>query len=125
MKALVVDKKVELSLLDIVRYQIHFYCFINNIRIAPAQLDALAYLGMWGEINISDFCQEITDIELFTNTQTVRNFIIKCVKSGYILRKGTGNKNIELSEIFDLHRTGTMLINLKVYHVDKSQNTNS
>lgn len=125
MKALVVDKKVPLSLFDIIRYQIHFYCFINNIRIAPAQLDALAYLGMWGEINISDFCQQITDIELFTHPQTVRNFVIKCVKDGYILRKGLGNKNIELSEAFELQNAGTILINLKVYHVDQSKNANS
>lgn len=125
MKALVVDKKVPLSLFDIIRYQIHFYCFINNIRIAPAQLDALAYLGMWGEMNISDFCQQITDIELFTHPQTVRNFVIKCVKDGYIIRKGLGNKNIELSESFELQNAGTILINLKVYHVDQSENPNS
>jgi len=125
MKALVVDKKVPLSLFDIIRYQIHFYCFINNIRIAPAQLDALAYLGMWGEMNISDFCQQITDIELFTHPQTVRNFVIKCVKDGYIIRKGLGNKNIELSESFELQNAGTILINLKVYHVDQSESPNS
>lgn len=125
MKALVVDRKVELEMFDIIRFQIHFYCFIHNIRIAPAQLDALAYLGMWGEMNISDFCQQITDIELFTHPQTVRNFVIKCTKDGFIVRKGLGNKNIELSDIFELQRTGTILINMKVYHVDKSQEANS
>jgi hypothetical protein len=124
-KALVVEKNVPLSLFDIVRYQMHFYCFMNNVRMAPAQLDTLAYLGLWGEMNISDFCQQITDLELFTNPQTVRNFVIKCVKDGYIVRKGLGNKNIELSEVFVLLNTGTILINLKLYHVDKSETPNS
>lgn len=124
-KALVIEKNVPLSLFDIIRYQMHFYCFMNNIRIAPAQLDTLSYLGLWGEINISDFCQQVTDLELFTNPQTVRNFIIKCVKDGYIIRKGLGNKNIELSNIFSLLNSGTILINLKVYHADQIKKSNS
>jgi hypothetical protein len=98
---------------------------MNNIRIAPAQLDTLSYLGLWGEINISDFCQQVTDLELFTNPQTVRNFIIKCVKDGYIIRKGLGNKNIELSNVFSLLNSGTILINLKVYHADQIEKSNS
>jgi hypothetical protein len=124
-KALVIEKNVPLSLFDIIRYQMHFYCFMNNIRIAPAQLDTLSYLGLWGEINISDFCQQVTDLELFTNPQTVRNFIIKCVKDGYIIRKGLGNKNIELSNVFSLLNSGTILINLKVYHADQIEKSNS
>lgn len=124
-KALVIEKNVPLSLFDIIRYQIHFYCFMNNIRIAPAQLDTLAYLGMWGEINISDFCQQVTDLELFTHPQTVRNFVIKCVKDGYIIRKGLGNKNIELADLFNLLNTGNILITLKLYHVDQIKKPNS
>lgn len=124
-KALVVEKNIGLSLFDIIRYQIHFYCFMNNIRIAPAQLDALAYLGMWGEINISDFCQQITDMELFTHPQTVRNFVIKCVKDGYIIRTGLGNKNIQLSKDFNLLNEGNILINLKLYYVDQIKKSDS
>lgn len=124
-KALVIEKNVPLSLFDIIRYQIHFHCFMNNIRIAPAQLDTLAYLGMWGEINISDFCQQVTDLELFTHPQTVRNFVIKCVKDGYIIRKGLGSKNIELANLFSLLNNGNILITLKLYHVDQIQNSNS
>ena len=54
MKIDVIDKKVSLSQFDIIRFQLTMYCFLNNIKISPAQLNTLAYLGMWGEMNISD-----------------------------------------------------------------------
>ena len=76
-------------------------------------------------INISDFCQQVTDLELFTHPQTVRNFVIKCVKDGYIIRKGLGSKNIELADLFGLLNNGNILITLKLYHVDQVQKSNS
>jgi hypothetical protein len=120
MKAFVVEKNIKLSLFDIIRYQINFYCFINNIRLSPAQLDTLAYLGLWGEMNISDFCEEVVKEEIFTNPQTARNFLIKSVKEGLVLRKGLGNKIVELSSVFELVNSGTIVINSKIYHVQES-----
>jgi len=125
MKAKVVEKKLALNLYDIIRFQINTHCFLNAVRISPAQLDAIAFLGMWGEMNISDFCEQIVVEELFGNPQTVRNFVIKCVKDGLVNRKGMGNKIITLSEKFKLLNEGTILINMKVYHVDQSQDSNT
>jgi hypothetical protein len=125
MKAKVVEKKLALNLYDIIRFQINTHCFLNAVRISPAQLDAIAFLGMWGEMNISDFCEQIVVEELFGNPQTVRNFVIKCVKDGLVNRKGMGNKIITLSEKFKLLNEGTILINMKVYHVDQSQESNT
>tara|TARA_R110001592_G_scaffold243219_2_gene504164 strand:+ start:2075 stop:2434 length:360 start_codon:yes stop_codon:yes gene_type:complete len=118
MKVLKIDKKLELSLHDIIRFQITTYCFINSIKISPAQMDTLAYLGEWGEMNISDFCDEVVLKEVFGNSQTVRNFITKCVKDGYVLRYGKGNKLISLTEKVELLSEGNILIDMKVYHVE-------
>jgi hypothetical protein len=120
MKAYVVEKKTQLSLFNIVRYQINFYCFVNDIRLSPAQLDTLAYLGLWGEMNISDFCEEVVKQEVFTNPQTARNFLIKCVKDKLVIRKGLGNKIVELADVFELVNSGTIVINSKIYHVQES-----
>ena len=100
--------------------EINTYCFLNNIRISPAQMDTLAYLGMWGEMNISDFCEQVVTEEIFGNPQTVRNFIIKCVKDKLVIRKGMGNKVIVLSEDFELLKENNFLINIKAYHVLQS-----
>jgi len=120
MKVEVVEKQIPMELYDIIRFQLTTYCFLKNIRLSPAQMDTLAYLAMWGEMNISDFCEQVVQNEIFTNPQTVRNFIIKCVKDEYVERKGFGNKLIVLSPIFDLLTVGSMVITLKLYHVDKS-----
>jgi hypothetical protein len=121
MKAKVVEKQIPMTLYDIIRFQINNYCFLNNVRISPAQLDTLAFLGMWGDMNISDFCDQIVTEEIFGNPQTVRNFVIKCVKDKLVVRKGTGKKIICLDDAFNLLNEGTILINMKVYHADQSQ----
>lgn len=121
MKVQVIDKNLPMTLYDIIRFQINNYCFLNDVRISPAQLDTLAYLGMWGDMNISDFCDQVVDEDVFSNPQTVRNFVIKCVKENLILRKGTGKKIICLVDDFSLLREGSILINMKVYHANKSK----
>ena len=127
MKIDVIDKKVSLSQFDIIRFQLTMYCFLNNIKISPAQLNTLAYLVMWGEMNISDFCDQIVEEEIFGNPQTVRNFILQSVRSGYVVRKGKGKKLIELSDSVDLGGRRIIKKNLKVYYVEsqESENTNS
>lgn len=112
--------KVELSLYDIIRYQLMDYCFHNKIRISPAQLDCLGLLGLQGPINISDFCQNVVDDEnIFGNTQTVRNYILKCVKENIILRSGNGNKLIQIHPDLGIIYEGNIVIEQKVYHVEK------
>lgn len=118
MKALVVDKILRLSLHDIIRFQINLYCFDKKIRISPSQLDTLSFLGLYGDINITDFCDQIVNEEVFSNVQTVRNFIGKCVKDGYIIRSGTGNKLVSLNKEMKILCTGNILLNLKVVHVE-------
>ena len=54
------------------------HCFLNEIRVSPAQLNCLGLLGLYGEINMSDFCAEVVSEEIFGNVQTTRNFITKC-----------------------------------------------
>lgn len=125
MKVKVVDKILPMTLHDIVRFQINNYCFLEDVRVSPAQLDTLAYLGVWGDINISDFCDQVVEEQVFTNAQTVRNFIVKCVKNDLVIRKGTGKKIICLSDEFGLQRNGSILINMKVYHEDKGEESNN
>lgn len=112
-----IDKKLGLALLDIIRFQIMFHCFVEKIRLSPAQIECLALLGEFGEMNISDFCNEASDSEIFGNAQTVRNFVIKCVKDGLITRTGLGNKLISLNKDLAIVTSGNILLDLKVYHV--------
>ena len=125
-KALVVNKQVPLSLIEVIKFQINMHCFINKIRLSPAQLDCLSLLGLYGEMNMSDFCNEVISEEIFGNVQTTRNFITKCVKEDLVTRSGLGNKVVSLNNSLELLTEGTILLNLKVYHLetDQGQRTN-
>jgi len=117
-KALVVNKQVPLSLKEVIKFQINMYCFINKIRLSPAQLDCLSLLGLYGDINMSDFCAEVVSEEIFGNVQTTRNFITKCVKDDLVTRSGLGNKIVSINKKLELLTEGTILLNLKVYYVE-------
>jgi len=84
-------------------------------------MDTLAYLGEWGEMNISDFCEQVVAEEVFSNPQTVRNFILSCVKDGSVIRNGKGNKIISLTGDVELLSEGNILIDMKVYHVENEK----
>lgn len=120
-KALVVNKQIPLSLIDVIKFQLNMYCFINKIRVSPAQLDCLSMLGLFGEINMSDFCNEIVSEEIFGNVQTTRNFITKCVKDNLVTRSGLGNKLVSINNDLELLTEGTILLNLKVYHLEANK----
>lgn len=120
-KALVVNKQVPLSLFDVIKFQINMHCFTEKIRLSPAQMDCLALLGMYGDMNMSDFCEQVVTNEIFGNVQTTRNFITKCVKDGLVTRSGLGNKVVSLEKTFNVLTEGTILLNLKVYHVEANK----
>lgn len=114
--AKVIRNNIPLSLLDTVRFQINLYCFLNNYRLSPAQNDCLAALGLYHPINISDFCDQTVNEQIFGSTQTTRNFIMKCIKDGLVYRHGTGNKLISLSDKLNVLTEGTIVLDLKIYH---------
>jgi len=120
-KALIINKQVPLSLLEIIKFQINMHCFINKIRLSPAQMDCLSLLGLYGEINMSDFCNEVVSEKILGNVQTTRNFITKCVKDNLVIRTGLGNKLILINPKLELRTSGTILLNLKVYHHETNQ----
>lgn len=115
------DKLISMTLHDIVRFQISNYCFMEDVKISPNELTTLAYLSIWGEINFSDFCLQVRDEGIYGNPQTVRNFILKCIKSGLVLRKGKGLKTIVLQENIEVLSEGNIVINMKVYHAEKQE----
>jgi hypothetical protein len=119
-KAKVIKNNIALELYDIIRFQINLYCFLNNYRLSPAQNECLALLGQYQPINISDFCDQTVEQNIFSSAQTTRNFIMKSIKDGLIYRHGTGNKLISLSEKLNLITEGTVLLDLKVYHHEGS-----
>ena len=104
-----------MDLHTLIRYQLVMYCFVNEIHLSPNQLTTLTYLAEWGEMNISDFCNEIYDRSIYGSPQTVRNFILECVKDKLIVRSGKGSKLISITSKVDLLTEGGIVLKHTVY----------
>ena len=128
----VVDKKVNMSLEEIIKFQIITYCYIHKIVITDSDLNCLTLLGLNKKAEISDFCNGCCDPEqrdkesqltykkvIFKTPQTVRNCIVKMINYNVINREGFGHsKTIELNPVINMQAEGNILLNFKMFHID-------
>jgi hypothetical protein len=127
----VVDKKVNMSLEDIVKFQVMMYCYTHKITISEADLNCLTLLGLNKKAELSDFCNACCDPEekdkdsdlpyqkvIFKTPQTVRNCIAKMKNYNIINKDGLGHsKIIELNPELSIQSEGNVLLNFKMYHI--------
>jgi len=127
----VVDKKVNMSLEEIIKFQIMTYCYIHKITITDSDLSCLTVLGLNKKVEISDFCNGCCDPEqrdkeselpykkvIFKTPQTVRNCIAKMTNYNIINRDGFGHsKTIELNPAMNMQTEGNVLLNFKMFHI--------
>jgi hypothetical protein len=115
-----VTKRVRMGHRDIIKYQLITECFINQIHITNAELDCLAQLGAYGEYDMADFCNSIVDEKIFSNSQTVRNFLNKASKNRLILKEvieGSNKKKVKLNPIFSVQTVGSIMLDYKIAYV--------
>jgi hypothetical protein len=131
----VVDKKVSMSLEEIIRFQIVIYCYIHKIIITESDLSCLTVLGLNKKAELSDFCNACCDPEerdkestltykkvIFKTPQTVRNCIAKMRNYNIINREGFGHsKIIELNSELSVQTEGNVLLNFKMFHLDTQE----
>jgi hypothetical protein len=102
----VVDKKVNMSLEDIIRFQIVTYCYIKKVTISEADLNCLTLLGLNKKAELSDFCNACCDLSnrdkepalsyqkaIFKTPQTVRNCIARMRNYNIINKDGLGHSS--------------------------------
>lgn len=119
-----VTKRVKMGHRDIIKYQLITECFINRIHITNAELDCLALLGAYGEYDMADFCNSIVEEKIFSNSQTVRNFLNKASKSKLIIKKstkGSNRKKVKLNPSFNIQTDGTIVLDYKIAYVTQEQ----
>jgi len=115
-----VTKRVRMGHRDIIKYQLITECFINRIHITNAELDCLAQLGAYGEYDMAEFCNSIVDEKIFSNSQTVRNFLNKAAKSKLIIKKtieGSNRKKVKLNPTFNIQTIGSIILDYKIGYV--------
>jgi len=126
-----VDKKVSMTLEEIIKFQIITYCFIHKITISDSELSCLTLLGLNKKAELSDFCNACCVIEnrdknstlpytkvIFKTPQTVRNSLTKLSNYNIISKEGLGhNKTIELNVDLKIQIEGNILLDYKIYYI--------
>lgn len=127
----VVDKKVQMTQEDIIKFQIMTYCYLNNIIVSDSDLTCLTLLALNEKAELSDFCNaccvpEFRDKEtnlkyskpIFKTPQTVRNCLTKMSNYKIITKRGLGHgKIIELNPELKVQAKGNILLNYKLFHI--------
>jgi len=113
-----VDKKIKVSLDEIIEYQIITYCFFNKLQISNADLKCLAELAKQKEIELTVFCNNLTDKGIFKSPQSARNSIAKASKKNLIIKIGNNKKKISLYTGINVQTEGTVLLDYKILGIE-------
>lgn len=120
--ALVNQIKLEyrMELWDIVRFQIAFYCHLNKISITEQNLDCLTLLGISGETEIGDFCDNSSKNGIFKNHQSARTALQLLEKKELIttFKIGKTKKQMKLHNKLVVQTKGNIFVNLKILRIE-------
>lgn len=120
-KVNLIDKKVQLDLMQLIRFQLITHCFVHHILMSESEISCLSLLGSCGESELGEFCTVAVSQNIFKTTQTVRNFITKAQRIGIVSKEGKSRKKIALNPELKIQTTGNILMNLKMYHFNGSK----
>ena len=125
-----VNKRVRMTLDNIIRYQIITHCFISGITISDSELEGLLLLSVNGECDLSEFANAACDPKhrtkesilphqevVFKTPQTVRNFLSKAQKEGLILKNGTSRKKVSINPELQMQFEGNIVLDFKMAHI--------
>lgn len=112
------EKTIRLSYFDIIKYQIHSYCYFNNIKISDSELLCLALLIK--EYSLIEFIELVVNKKIFKSSQVVRNTISRLTKYGLIEKKGSfRQRRIVLSDNLNVQKKDNILLNYKILYINE------
>lgn len=115
-----VEKKVQMKIWEIIKYQILTYCYLNNIQVSDADLECLTLLSISGEQELTGFCLEVFEKSIFQSSQTVRNALSKAEKKELILKQGRSKKRISINPKLNIQTSGNILLDYKFLALETS-----
>jgi len=116
-----VDQKAKVDIDTTIQYQIVTYCFFNNVQISNADLRCLAELAKQGEVELTLFCNDVTDLGIFKSPQSARNAITKASKKNLVIKNGKNKKKIYLNKSMNVQTTGNVLLDYKILGIESQE----
>lgn len=114
-KVNLVEQSAQLTLVELVKFQLITHCYLKNITVSNADLDSLVLLAVTGETDLSEFCNLVSTKSIFKSNQTVRNSLVRMEKFGFIVKGGISKKRttIKISPGLNIFTSGNILLNYK------------
>ena len=116
-----VSKKLKLDKDILVKYQLLTHCYLEGINVSNADLDCLTMLAFNEEIELTEFCNYVSDEGVFKTPQSVRNAVIKFERKGMIEKNGKGRKLIKLSANLNIQVKGNVLLDYKFVSIEPQE----
>jgi|TARA_R110001592_G_scaffold54388_2_gene166385 hypothetical protein len=116
-----IEKKIQVGRDEVIQYQILTYCFFNNIQISMSDLNCLYSLALMEEIELTIFCDKISELGIFKSSQSCRNALSKAEKKGLIVKNGKNKKTILLNPKMDIQIDGTLFLDFKILSVEPKE----
>ena len=127
-----VKKAGQMSLWDIVMFQVNLHCHLNNIIISESDLECLTLLAINGETELTAFCNAACEAdernrdnilaherEIFKTPQSVRNSINKIENIGLIKKRGKSKKKITVDPNMKIQSEGNIFVEIKFLRKDE------
>jgi hypothetical protein len=115
--AKVVNKQVQMSRSEIIKFQIITHCYVNKLFMSEADYNCLTLLAAIGPYDLTDFCTLTATHGIFKSTQTVRNCLVRMERQGLILKEGKSKKKISINPEMMIQTQGDLLLNYKFFHI--------
>tara|TARA_R110000744_G_scaffold153068_1_gene267374 strand:- start:863 stop:1225 length:363 start_codon:yes stop_codon:yes gene_type:complete len=109
-----IEKKIQMTKDEVIKYQILTHCFLNDIQISTSDLNCLHALSMVGKVELTKFCNNISESGIFKSPQSCRNAISKAEKKGLITKDGDNKKKISINPEMEIEIEGTILLDFKI-----------
>lgn len=115
----VVERRMRINKLDIIKYQILTYCFFNGITVTSLVLDGLVQLALQSSAELNTFCMHIGGPnKIFSSAQSARNAINKISNNkdsskNLVVKKGKNKKEIQLNPEMNIQAEGFIMLDYK------------
>ncbi len=109
-----VDLKLKVNIDESIKYQILTYCFFNDILVTNSDLKFLCELSKTPDIELTKFCVQLVNMNIFKSPQSARNAISKAEKKGLLSKKGNNKKTITIESSINIQTEGLVLLDYKI-----------
>lgn len=115
----VVEKKLKISKVDIIKYQLITFCFFQGITLTKLDIDCLVELAIQKQAELNTFCNHVGGPEkIFSSSQSARNAINKASQKNLVIKRGKNKKLLYINPEINLQVDGNIFLDFKYYAGD-------